>query len=699
MGAGGVGKTRLALQIAAELTEEVEHGIRLVELAALPPGSELVGQAVATALGVKQTEGKEIEAALTDFLRPRSVLLVLDNCEHVAVPCARLVESLLTACPDLTILATSRQALRCGGETTWRIPPLTVPEPKPRLALEEVARFEAIRLFVDRAQAAKPDFALSSANANDIARICRRLEGMPFGIELAAAKVNVLSARAIATRLERSFRDLKGGDVTRDERQRTLTALIDWSYALLPQPEQTLLLHLSVFAGGWTLHALEAVCPGAEVGPDLFETLSNLERASLVLVEEQAEMNRYRLLETVREYASEKLLAAGQAETMQRLHQDYFVRLAEEAEPYLTRKEQGEWTRKLAVEHDNFRAALASRSGAEERLRLAGALWRFWSMQGALSEGLYWLNTVLSDCRECSLHSRAKALNGLGLIASQQNDYTTAHGALQESLTLYNALGDPAGLAESLNCHGRLAMALSQYAEARSYFERSLLLCRKIGDLWGVGANLSNLGTVARSMGDANAVKAFYDESLTLYRGLGDLAKVASVAGNLGVIALDLKDYVTARTLFAESLKTFRQLNDAVGIATTLHNLGAAVRELDGHGMALPLYRESLLRKQEIGNRASIALTLFAIAEVARDTADYEQAAFLFGCAETMWITAGLILSREDQQLFDETVEPVRKSLSPIQFQQAWSAGTRTSVEEAVAAAIHDRLTNSPALC
>ncbi|MCW3053238.1 MAG: adenylate/guanylate cyclase protein, partial [Chthonomonadales bacterium] len=290
MGAGGAGKTRLALQVAVELTEDFEHGVRLVELAALPAHSERVAQAIAATLGVREAAGKEIEALLIEFLQPRSLLLVLDNCEHVVNACALLVDRLLLACPDLTILATSRQALQSEGETTWRIPPLPVPDPQAQLTLEEFARFEAVRLFVERAGAIKPHFKLSAANAPEIARICRRLDGMPFGIELAAAKLNMLSVRQIATRLEQSFQDLKGGPVTRDERQRTLTALIDWSYDLLSASERTLLMQLSVFVGGWTLDAMEAVfiAPDAQED-DPFEVLTQLEQASLVMVEDQGE--------------------------------------------------------------------------------------------------------------------------------------------------------------------------------------------------------------------------------------------------------------------------------------------------------------------------------------------------------------------------------------------------------------------------
>ncbi|MCW3097385.1 MAG: adenylate/guanylate cyclase protein [Chthonomonadaceae bacterium] len=688
MGAGGAGKTRLALQIAAEMTEDYEHGVRLVELAALPAHSNLVAQAVAATLGVKETAGKEIEILLIDFLQIRSLLLVLDNCEHVASACALLVDRLLLACPDLTILATSRQALQSQGETTWRIPPLPVPRSRAQLTLEELARFEAVRLFVDRARAAKPHFELSAANVKDAAQICRRLDGMPFGIELAAAKTNMLSVRQIATRLDRSFQDLKGGPVTRDERQRTLTALIDWSYDLLGAPEQRLLLHLSVFAGGWTLDAMETICAGAGGEEDLFDVLSRLEQASLVMVEEQPETNRYRLLETVRQYAIDKLTGSGNAVAIQQRHRDYYVDLAEEAAPYLTRKEQGEWMQRLTADQDNLRTALAFPSDSEPRLRLAGALWRFWSMQGTLSEGRHWLKRALNDCGECAPRYRARALNGLGVLASQQNDYTTAQAALQESLQIYEALADQGGVAETLSYQGRLALVMSHYTEARSLFEHSLALSRTLGDLWGIGANLNNLGIVARSLGDSSAVKAFYEESLTLYRGLGDLAKVASVASNLGVIALDQEDYVTAKALFEESLATFRQLNDAVGIATTLHNLGAAVLKLEGHAKALPLFRDSLLRKREIGNRVSIALTLFSVAEVSRDAEDYEQAARLFACAETTWISAGMVLSREDQQMFEEAVEPVRRSLTEARFQLAWSAGKHTPFEDAVEAAI-----------
>lgn len=699
LGAGGAGKTRLALQAAAELIEEFEHGVRLVELAALPAHSELVPQAVAAALGVRETAGKELESLLIEFLEPRSLLLVLDNCEHVAAACAPLAERLLLACPHLMILATSRQTLQCYGETIWRIPPLPVPYPRAALSREHLGRFEGIRLFVERAATVKPGFALSDANAHAIVRICRRLDGLPFGIELAAAKIHLLSVQQIATRLERSFRDLSDGAVTRDERQRSLAALIEWSYRLLSEEDRKLLLRLSVFAGGWTLEAMEAVCGEPNAEQDLFESLARLEKASLVVVEAQAESNRFRLLETVRQYAAEKLTATGEAEALRERHRNHFVRLAEEAEPFLTRKEQADWTPRLAADHDNLRAALAFDVSSEAHLRLAGALRRFWSMQGMISEGLDRLKSALKTAVSESPALRARALNGLGSLALQQNDYETSSAALQKSLELFVQACDRHGEAETLRCQGGLALALGRLAEARMLFERSLALYRAEGDLWGAGANLNNLGIVARAVGDSVAVKALYEESLTLYRALGDATRVASVASNLGIIALDEQDYALARTLFEESLPTFQQLNDAVGIATTLHNLGVAILKLEGHEKAFPFFHDSLLRKQEMGNRASIALTLFSMAEIARDAAEFEHAAILFACAEATWAAAGMVLSEKDRRLCEEAVAPLHQHLDPPTFQQLWIRGTQTSLDQAVEMAVEDRLTKSRALC
>ncbi|MGH2389011.1 MAG: ATP-binding protein, partial [Chloroflexota bacterium] len=459
-GSGGVGKTRLALAVAGELVDHYPDGVWLVELAAQAE-PVLVPGAVAAALDVREEPGRLLTATLQDSLRDRRLLLVLDNCEHLVAACADLAAALLRACPGLRILATSREGLQVSGECLWRVPSLTVPDPGHPLPPELTGSYEAVRLFVARARERRSDFTLNSQNARAVAEICARLDGIPLAIELAAARVGSLAVEGVAARLDDRFRLLTGGPRTALPRQRTLRAALVWSYDLLSEQEQVLLDSLSVFVGGWTLQAAEAVCgvggaEGERLGgsadlPDVgtWEVLDLLDRLvnkSLVQAEERAGGEvRYALLETVRQYGQERLSAAGDAEATRRRHLAYFLALAEEAAPRLTDPEQGVWLGRLEADHDNLRAALgwARDSGvAEPALRLAAALWRFWATRGYLSEGRGWLEAVLADSEQRWPTARAMALNGSGILAHHQGEYGRAETLHEESLALRRALED-----------------------------------------------------------------------------------------------------------------------------------------------------------------------------------------------------------------------------------------------------------------
>jgi predicted ATPase/class 3 adenylate cyclase len=448
-GAGGTGKTRLGLQVAAELTDEFEDGVFFVSLAAISD-PELVVPDVAGTLGVKETGGQPLLKSLEYYLREKHILLVLDNFEQV-LEAAPMVSELLSAAPNLKVLATSRISLGLYGEYEYSVPPLDLPDLERAPSVERLSQYEAVRLFVERAQAAKADFSVTNENAPAVAEICHRLDGLPLAIELAAARIKLLTPQAMLARLGNRLKLLTGGARDLPERQRTLRGTIRWSYELLEEGEKVLFARLAVFSGGGTLEAIEAICDAeGDLPVDVLDGVSSLVDKSLLRQEEEEGGEpRFVMLETIYEYAREKLENSGEAETIKRAHAEYFLALAEKAEPKLTTAEQGAWLERLETEHDNLRAALSwslGRKDQELALRLGGALWRFWFLRSHLSEGLQWLGEVLS-LRGGFTALRAKALNGAGDLVWSQGNYDRAKELYEESLALSRQLGDKRGIA------------------------------------------------------------------------------------------------------------------------------------------------------------------------------------------------------------------------------------------------------------
>jgi len=429
-GAGGAGKTRLALQAAAHLLDEFKDGVWFVDLAPISEPT-LVPHAVATAMKIPEQQGRPTLTALSEYLHPRQLLLILDNCEHLLVACAGLADALLRACPHLKILTTSRQPLEVEGETTWRVPSLPLPDVQQRMLSPEGLRAnDAVRLFVERASAASPEFGLTDRNAMVVAKVCNRLDGIPLAIELAAARVRTMSVERIVERLDDRFRLLATGGSTALPRHRTLRGAMDWSYDLLSEAERAMLRRLSVFAGGFTLDAAEGVCAGDSVQrDDVLPLLTQLVDKSLVVLYEHDGTERYRLLETVRQYTADKLAESGESADTRRRHRDWYLALALQADAELRGPTQRVWIARLEAERDNVRAALAwslSEDGGEAGLRLAGAMAWFWVMQANVNEGREWLEKALSSVREPSPAARAKALNGAGIMAWRQGDLVAA---------------------------------------------------------------------------------------------------------------------------------------------------------------------------------------------------------------------------------------------------------------------------------
>ncbi|HLZ26640.1 MAG TPA: tetratricopeptide repeat protein, partial [Chloroflexota bacterium] len=515
-GPGGIGKTRLALRVALDLLADYPDGVWLVRLDALAD-SALVAGAVANVLRVREQPGRVLQEVLANALSARHLLLVLDSCEHLLPACAELADALLQASPRLQIVATSRERLGVPGEVVWQVPSLGLPASESAPAADELSTYEAVRLFADRAAAARPGFAVTNLNADSVAQVCRRLDGLPLALELAAARMNALSVEQLAQRLDDRFRLLTGptsraarvasgtlsGSRTALLRQQALRATIDWSYDLLSEPERVLLRRLAVFAGEWTLEAAEAVCAGEET---VFDQVCSLVDKSLVRVEANP-TGRYRLLETIREYALERLEASGEAEALRRRHTEYFLALVEQAAPELRGAGQLVWFKRLEAEYENVRAALLwtlERPDADLALRLGGALWYFWWIRSHSSEGRQLLERVLAISTGATL-ARATVLNATGYLASALDELDQASALHALALAISRELGDRPGVAMSLRCLGRVALLQGEYARADELLHEALALLRELGDRWGIGLALNNLANLSLLEGAAES--------------------------------------------------------------------------------------------------------------------------------------------------------------------------------------------------
>ena len=605
-GAGGCGKTRLALQAGAETLERWGDGVWLVELAPLSDPS-LVAQALASAVGVREEPGRSLTDTLTEYLRAKDTLLLLDNCEHLLGGCASLVQALLQTCPGVAVLATSREALGIPGEQPWRVPPLPFADPE-RLpdGKKDIAAallgYDAVRLFVDRARVQKPDFVLNRGNAPAVAHVCRRLDGIPLALELAAARVRSLSVEEINARLDDRFRLLTGGSRMALPRQQTLRALIDWSYDLLTEGEKTLLRRLSVFAGGWTLTAAEEVCAGGGVEVagiedlEVLDLLTGLVDKSLVVYEEQADRDaRYRLLETVRQYASDRLAEDAEVETLCVRHQRFFLSLVEETEPKLHGPEQTAHLDRLEDEQDNLRAALewsAALNGAGSvesgavGLQMAGALFWFWHLRGHISEGRRWLDSALTRAGAgVGGAGRARALQGAGQLAYYQSDYSAARILLEESGAIWRSLGDERSLAYSQVYLCASVHALKDYVTAGSVIAESVALARVCGDSWTLAMSLWMRGTFLHTRGDDAAARPLLEESVTLFREVSDRWALIAPLIYLAQIADNRQEFSGACALLEEAMRLSQAVGDRLRVSGTLDSFAhLALGQADASG-------------------------------------------------------------------------------------------------------------------
>jgi predicted ATPase/class 3 adenylate cyclase/Tfp pilus assembly protein PilF len=688
-GVGGTGKTRLALEVAADLVDEFEHGVFFVALAALSDPS-LVLPTIAKAFDVREAAGP-LQEQLNEQLREKQLLLVLDNFEQV-IDAAPKITELLTAAPRLKVLVTSREVLRLSGETDYPVPPLSLPDPKRLPPLDRLTQYEAVALFIERALAAKPAFAVTNENAPAVAEICHRLDGLPLAIELAAARVRVLPPQRMLAELSHSLNFLMGGARDLPARQKTLRGTMDWSHALLTGAEQQLFRRLAVFGGGCALEAIEAVC-NSEPDLPVLVTLESLIGKSLVNEAEAYGEPRFAMLETIREYARERLLAAGEVEVMRERHRGYFLTLAEETDSKLKGAEQARWLRRLEEEHDNMRSALESSLLEAEPgagLRLCGALQRFWFTRGHLSEGREWCARVLNNSdRDARTPERAKALNGAGALAFFQGDFSAARARYEESLAIRRELGDRSGIAGSLNNLGSVDQNLGDFGSARALYEESLAICRELGDRWGVYAALNNLGATSYGEGDFPAARARFEESLTIVRELGDRSGIAGALGNLGAVTQQQGDFASARALYEECLTIAREVGDPIGTAKSLQCLGSVASDEGDFAAARPFHEESLAIMRELGDRGGIADNMEGMAAVVAALGTFPRAARIWGAAERLRGEIGSPLSPNERRRYDRAVAAARAAFGDsASFDRAWQEGCALALEQAIELAL-----------
>jgi predicted ATPase/transcriptional regulator with XRE-family HTH domain/Tfp pilus assembly protein PilF len=678
-GPGGVGKTRLALQAATDLQAEVADGVAFVALASLRDPS-LLAVAIAQAIGLREGGGLSLFEGLVRYLHDKQMLLLLDNFEHLR-PAALLVADLLAACTQLKLLVTSRTPLHLRAEHELPVSSLAAPDPDHLPPLQELARYPAVALFVQRARAVKPDFQLDAVDAPAVAALCARLDGLPLAIELAAVRVKLFLPRALLAQLDGRLPVLEmlvGGAQDLPARQQTLRSTIAWSYELLDAATQTLFRRLCVFADGCTMAAAEVVCvtpatqspdpsgalPAGQEnstiqGNDVLAGLTTLVDQSLVRAGSGRDGEpRFELLETIRAFGREQLDITGM-EQLRWAHALHYLGLAEEAGPHLRASDQALWLARLDEESGNMRAALTwacegegaaaeeptllpehdedvrAASRVEIGLRLAGALGRFWEVRGYLSEGRGWLEQLLARGQHDSgpaagTAARAKALRVAGVLAHQQGDYERATTLYEESLTLSRALGDGRGEADALNNLGTVAHQRGDYGQATTLYEESLAHLRALDEAPSIATTLNNLGEVARERGDYARAEALFEENLSSLREMKNERGIAMTLNNLGEVARERGDYPLATSRYEESLQRFRALVHKAGIATTLNNLGAVAHQQGDYERALGLLEEGLTLRRELGYKTNTASSLVNLGDVARAQEDYLRAGMLY---------------------------------------------------------------------
>ncbi|HKW65888.1 MAG TPA: protein kinase [Terriglobales bacterium] len=693
-GPGGIGKTRLALQVANELSDVFPGGIYFVSLATVRE-ADIVPTIIQT-LVVRQNAGHTPMETLKKHFECSSVrtMLLLDNFEHL-VASAPIVSEILGAALNLKILVTSRAALHIYGEHEFPVPALALPDSQALSSIEALVRCPAVALFRERAVAVKPDFEITQDNASAVAEICARLDGLPLAIELAAARIKLLAPAAMQTRLASRLRLLTGGAKDLPTRQQTLRGAIDWSYELLNPAEQKLFRRLSIFVGGCTLEAIEAVCDVKnDLATDVLDAVASIVDKSLIQqVERTGGESRFLMLETIREYALEKLVASGEDELIKRAHSAYYLVLAEEGAAGESATGAGTMGSldEFELEHDNLLTALdwlIDAQKADWGLRLGTAMFRFWETKEYLSEGRSRLEKLLQlPAAELPTRLRQRALFAAGVLTGRQGDYESADTLFRQSMQIARSLEDRQGIAVSLNALAVDARDRSDLETARSLFEEALAVWREEGGAAAVARALSNLANIIKLQGNYSQARALYGECLAIFRQLGDNTGLAWSLNYLGDVACGQGDMSAAKSLYEQSLATFRDLGNLWGMAASLADLGNLARDQGDYKAARILYRESIKVFQQLGHKRGMAHVLECFACLTA-TEDATQSLKLAGAAAAVRKLLGAPLTSAEQAKFEEAVEPARRALSTTAGQTAWLEGWAMPLDTAVREAL-----------
>ena len=691
LGMGGLGKTRLSLRIAGEVLDSYRDGAWFVDLAPIRDPSIMVSE-TAKVLGVREEPGRLFIETLCAHLKPRNLLLILDNCEHLIDPAAELIHAILRAAPEVRIIATSREALRVPGEQRYTVPPLPVPNRSD--GIEALSRSTAVRLFVERAKLHRPTFALTEQEAPAVAELVARLEGIPLALELAAARVGALTVADINVRLKDRYRLLTGGGRVLLERQQTLRALVDWSHDLLQEREQVLLSRLAVFAGGFELEAAEGICGADPLTPeDVLDLLTSLVEKSLVLAEERAVGTRYRLLETIRDYAREKLIQRDELAATAARHCNHYFVMAKAANKGLEGHEQAEWVRRVESELDNLRAAiaLALEGGVDPfiAVKLEVAMQGFWMLRGHATEGRKYVRAALAlPAVEASDLAQAHALYVGAALANSQSDHAEARGMLERSLVLRRRLGNPVEIAATLSTLSSVRLHEGDATQARAFEEEALAIFRTLGDRMGEAIGLGHLGEIDRELADHETARRHFEECLVIARAITNAELEGECERMLGRIALEEGDLLTARLRLARSLEVCSCGEDKRGEATALWWLGktdivegnadSARMRLSG---ALRVFHAFEMRSELLGcleDHATLARTVGSVEEAVRHYATATNARERLGLARP---------PRDEQRLHTE-LAAMRESLGSAAFEAAWAEGQRREIQEAIRRAL-----------
>ena len=695
IGPGGTGKTRLSIQLGRQLLSTFKDGVWLVEFAPISDPS-LVMQTIASALDVREVPGTPLKVLVHEFLREKHLLIILDNCEHLVEASAKLADEILHIAPSIKIIASSREALGINGETVYRVPSLSLPN-QDEVTKDAAMDFESVQLFVERASAANPKFHLTDENASSVAQICFRLDGIPLAIELSASRITAFSPEQIAKRLDDRFKLLTGGSRTALPRQQTLRALIDWSYDLLSEDERALLRRLSVFAGGWTFEAAETICSNV----DVFEYLPQLINKSLVVMNDKGDEPRYYLLETIRQYARDKLLDAGEGEGTRNRHLDYYLDLAETADEYMLTSMANKWANQLEIELDNIRTAIewGMSNDIESALRVAGALVYFWLTKSHELEGLRLLADALARSERLreqqenlsnqQIRNRAKALSAIAIVSYSQGQHTEVNTSAKEAVALWRQIGEKRYLAVMLSYLAMSNIYLGNGAEALTVKDEALALARESNDKLYLAATLGITVQVAAVVqGDFKTARAYSEEAIAILRENGNPWFVGISLFGMGMMEIQQGNFEEARSKFLSAKTYMLDVGDKHRINMINSEL-AHIERYEGHyQQAGVLYKETLREWQRIGHRAAIAHQLESIAFIAKALEQAERSAQLLGAAEALREEIGTDMTPQEREQYNKDVADLKANMDEKEFTSLWADGRSMTMEQAVEVAL-----------